>query len=239
MGGSVRRQTTPQELRVGRITSLAVKGAQSGRVSVYLDGQHAFDLDAVVAAEAGLRMDDVLTEERQAALLLADEPFRAREAGLSMLARREFSAGEIADRLRRTGFGEGAVGDTVAWLEERGYVDDRRFVAAYAADRLKAGWGRQRIVSELLRRGVDREVLAGDECGGLLERHGSADGMEQILALVKRRFAGQLSSDPAGAKRRIGGFLARRGHDWETISAVWRALREDGGYSGSDDASQG
>jgi regulatory protein len=196
-------------------------------VAVYLDGRHALDLSAMVASDARLHKDDVLTEERQRALLKEDEPYRAREAALRMLGRREMSGRELANKLSGAGFSEGAAAQTVEWTRERGYVDDRRFAAAYAADRLKAGWGRQRIMSELVRKGIDRGELSGEAWNELLRTRGAADDIEQLVGLVRRRFGGQLRADPESAGRRINGFLARRGHDWDTVAAVLKAVKED------------
>ena len=60
-------------------------------------------------------------------------------------------------------------------------------------------------------RGVDREMVAGEALDGLLEQQGVIDGIEQIVPLVRRRFAGQLLSDPEGARRRISGLLGSQG----------------------------
>jgi regulatory protein len=207
------------ELRTGVVTALTVKGAGGERVGVYLDGRHAFDLSAAIATQADLRKDELLSEERQS------EPYRAREVALDVLARRELCSGEVATRLLRAGISEGVASATIGWLEERGYVDDRRFVVAYAADRVKAGWGRRRIVGELIRKGLDRDMVAGEALNALLGQQGVVDAVEQVLPLVTRRFAGQLISEPEDARRRISGYLARRGHDWETIAAVLRALQ--------------
>jgi regulatory protein len=225
MAGTRKRDKQP-ELRTGVITGLSSKGAGGERVAVHIEGQHVFDLSAMVAVNAGLHKDEVLTEERQRELLLEDEPNRAREASFGMLARREMSARELAGKLSAQGISDSAVSDTVEWLRGNGYVDDRRFAAMFAADRLKAGWGRQRIVSELMRKGVEREVLTGDSWRELLETRGVTDGIEEVVALVRRRFSAQLESDPAAAPKRMSAFLARRGHDWDTIAAVLKAVKQ-------------
>jgi regulatory protein len=231
-----RKRYKPLELRTGVITGLSSKGAGGERVAVHIEGQHAFDLSAALAVSAGLHKDEVLTDERQRDLLQSDEPNRAREAAFGMLARREMSAHELAGKLSLQGISDDAVSDTLEWLRESGYVDDRRFAAMFAADRLKAGWGRQRIVSELMRKGVERDMLTGESWRELLETKGATDGVEEVVALVRRRFSAQLESDPVGAKNRISAFLARRGHDWETIAAVLKAVKQSAESFDEDDA---
>jgi regulatory protein len=127
-------------------------------------------------------------------------------------------------KLRRRGFEDGVAEKTVAWLEERGLVDDRRYVAAVVRERLKAGWGRRRIVSELLRKGVARDLVVGEAWDGLRDEGVDEDGFGVALALARRRFGCQLAADPVGTKRRVAAFLGRRGHDWDTIGRVTRQL---------------
>ena len=221
------RKERPPRPEGGIITALKPKGSDGSRVSVHLEGAHAFTLSAAIAARTGLQKDQFLSDEDLAALLQEDEPERAREAALEMLGHREMCAAEVAGKLGSLGISERTVAETIVWLQQRDYVDDRRFAAAYAASKLKAGWGRQRIALELVRKGVSRELVTGEAWQDLVELPGGLEGLQQTVDLVRRRFAGQLRSDPQGARRRINGFLARRGHDWETISAILRAVEEE------------
>jgi regulatory protein len=227
--GRTRGTALPIELLAGQITSLVAKGGQGDRVAVYLDGRSAFDLAAVIVGEAGLRRGDMLGPDRQAVLLQDDAPFRARHVALGMVSRREYCRGEIRVKLRQAGFGEEIVAQTISWLEERDYLNDSRFASAFAAGRLKAGWGSRQIVGELLKKGVGRDIAEGFECLGASNASGVADETEMVVALARKRFGGQLALDPAGAKRRLAGFLARRGHDWDTIQSVTRILCEETG----------
>lgn len=220
-----RKQTDPSELRTGIITALSVKGTSGERVAVYMDGARVFDVSAVVAQNAGLRKDEELTRERQVELLREDEPYRAREAALGLLGRRDLPSAELASRLRDRGISEEQAEATVAWLSELGYVDDGRYAAAYMSAKINAGWGRRRIASELYQKGIDRATV--DESWRACAEEGQdADVCQQLIDLVHKRFGRQLISDPDGARRRISGFLARRGHDWDTIAEVLSVLKQ-------------
>ncbi|MDD2421338.1 MAG: regulatory protein RecX [Heliobacteriaceae bacterium] len=94
------------------------------------------------------------------------------QKALGWLARRSFSSGEIALRLRSAGAGEATVTAVLAWLGERGYVDDGRFARSYALYRKETTLlGSLRLVLDLVRRGIAaaearevvREVLAPEE----------------------------------------------------------------------------
>jgi regulatory protein len=196
-------------------------------VAVYVDGGLAFELAEEVAARANLDRGEFLSEERQAALLAESQPLDARERAVSLLSRRELSRHDVGLRLRRAGYPDAVVDETLRWLEERGYVDDRRYAALYAGERAKAGWGRRRIVSELRKRGVSGESVADEATDDLTASGEPTDEMEAVLSLARRRFQGQIAGDVAGTERRLASFLARRGHDWDTIGRVMRRLYEE------------
>ena len=220
-------RAVPVEGRAGVVTALVPKGGQAERVAVYLDGRFALELAGVVAGEAGLSRGDVLGEERQTLLLERDAGYRAQDLALSMLARRELSRREVAAKLQQAGLGDEVVEGTLSWLEERGYVDDRRFASAYMGERLKAGWGRRRIAAELLKKGVAGEIVRGEAWDEVLQEQGLSSEGEAAVALARKRFGGLLAADPETGKRRLAGFLARRGHDWEDIAKITRLVCAD------------
>jgi regulatory protein len=78
-----------------------------------------------------------------------------------LLARRDYFAGELGERLRSKGFSDDEIDQVLAHCAERGFLDDeklaRRFAELRAPDR---GWGPRRIEAELRRRGVADGVAA-------------------------------------------------------------------------------
>ena len=89
------------------------------------------------------------------------------------------------------------------------------------------------------------------ETAAACEQQLTADGWEELsggqtteqtaatlAAEIDRRFGAQLRSDVATGRRRAGGFLARRGHDWDTINEVLRLVEVLGGESKQTDGSR-
>ena len=73
------------------------------------------------------------------------------------------------------------------------------------------------------------EALAREE----VTAYESAQGLDAVMGLVRRRFGKQFIEDPQSAERRLAGYLGRRGYDWDTIHAITRVLREEaGGHDG-------
>lgn len=208
--------------RHGLITSLEPQKRRPGRVNVYLEGVYAFSLEASLVLSAGLRCGDILDAAALSALLRQEERESARARGLRFLEARERSRFEVQSRLEKYGYEPSVVRGVVAWLVDLGYVDDERFACLYCREKAADGWGAARIVAELLRRGIPKQLTAGVmekdlEQGG---PSGCDDG--DLAALVRRRFQREWDTDPTGARRRAQSFLARRGHGWERIERVLR-----------------
>jgi regulatory protein len=214
--------------RDGVITALIPRRGQVDRVDVHLDGHFALGLSSSAADHGGLRVGDPLSSEQQSRLFEQDAPYRARERALRYLGVRDRSRREVEVRLRQVGFDPAVVADTVAWLAGLEYLNDRRFATAYAAEKRRTGWAARRIRTELTGKGVERSVI--EEVLQLQEEVGSAGAEEAEYALeltVRKRFASQFALDPETAERRLAGFLARRGYDWDTIGRMARTLRAE------------
>ncbi len=214
--------------RDGVVTALVVRRSQADRVNVHIDGRCAFGLSSVVADRAGLRVGDPLSAELQQELVEQDAPYRARERAVRFLEARDHSRREVEVRLRQKGFAPDVIGETIAWLAGLGYLDDRRFAAAYAAEKQRTGWAARRIRAELAGKGVERSVV--EDVLQLQEEvaaGGAAEAEGALERTVRRRFASQFAADPEAAERRLAGFLARRGYDWDTIGRMARALRDE------------
>jgi regulatory protein len=233
-----RRGVEPTAYRDGIVTALVPRRGSADRIGVHLDGRFVFDLSATVLDRAGLRAGDILTADRQRELHELDAPYRARERALRFLAARDRSRREVELRLRQAGFASDVVEETVVWLARLDYANDRRFAAAYAAEKNRTGWGPRRIRVELAGKGVERAVIDevleqarvlqeetsaghGDETG---DSAGAQDTLEQT---VRKRFGAQFGVDPETAERRLAGFLGRRGYDWDTIARMVRMLRAE------------
>jgi len=90
---------------------------------------------------------------------MAAESAPARDAALRALGPRDLSSAEIDRRLERSGFEEPAREQALAWLRERGYVDDERFARRRAAVLAERGLGDAGIRADLQRRGIGRTAI--------------------------------------------------------------------------------
>jgi regulatory protein len=196
---------------------------------VRLRGGSQFELASIVVERSGLRAGVFLSVEDRERLLREDEPYRARSRALRLLESRDRARREVETRLRQQGFESEVITDTSAWLEHLGYLNDERFAQHYTAEKVRAGWGPRRIEAELRQKGIDRSTIKQVLEGGEDKAQAAIEGYETLMALVRRRFGAQFASDADTAERRLTGYLARRGYDWETISRISREMRSEAG----------
>jgi regulatory protein len=144
---------------------------------------------------------------------LADDPLAL---ALRALRRRERSRAELVRWLGERGVAEPEVHETVAHLEEVGELDDARFARRYAEDKRElAGWGADRIRAALEARG-----LASAEIEAALAEEDGASEVERATALLARRTE-PLTSERSRA--RALSFLTRRGYPLEVAYDAVRA----------------
>ena len=134
-------------------------------------------------------------------------------------ARREYCVSDIRRKaLERLEFDAAAADAVVASLVADGYVDDRRYAAAFARDKSAlSGWGPVKIRSALLARGVDRAVVL--ESLEEIDPERAASRLEKVLETKWR----SLRDDPQGRLKLIR-FALSRGYDYEPIRPLVERL---------------
>ncbi len=199
------------------------------------DDAPALEIAVDLLLREGLAAGDALTTERRAALEAADEEYRAREAALSLLAHRARARAELHQRLARKEFSDAAIEEVLAWLDERGYIDDAAFAVAFVKDRLRLRpKGRIALRQELRRKGVD----AATADAAIDSAMGAADVDEKELAgqaaeawARKNRSAVRAAARDRDARlklrRRLYGHLARRGFAGDAVRIAIRAVLDD------------
>ncbi len=149
--------------------SARARAASRGRkpmaeVTLHLDGGDSREI--VVPTRVGR----LLEEDAVALPLPADEAFDAIHALegrvcfamlTEMLSRRDHSSDEIRRKLASYGFRDIEIDASLARAREHRFLDDGRFAAYFIEERLRRGWGRRKIETELRRRGVDLEAVPG------------------------------------------------------------------------------
>lgn len=128
-------------------------------------------------------------------------------AGLSHLARRARTIAQMRTFLRGKGHPDPDIDRVISRLVEMGYLNDRDFAERYIASSRSRPRGRARLASELMTKGVPREIVDST----LASCFGAAEESEALnLALAKAVPRADEGLDAAG-RRRVASRLLRKG----------------------------
>ena len=131
---------------------------KNGRVNISTDGEFRFAVSAFVYRSFPWRDGDEITEEALAELKAADDAERAHESALRMLTARAHGEQELYRKLRQK-YAADAAQSAVDRCKAAGLIDDTAFAETLAESLLsKKGWSPERVKTELLCRGVDKET---------------------------------------------------------------------------------
>lgn len=87
----------------------------------------------------------------------------SKEYAAFLLSRRDYPQGELKEKLLGKGYDPEEVESLLRDFRERGWLDDRRFGAAWIRSRIPEGKSRNALLAGLLRKGLDpglaREIL--------------------------------------------------------------------------------
>ncbi len=162
---------------------------------------------------------------------MADPLQKAKDVAYRYLSYRARSVAEVRDKLREKDFAAEVVAAVLADLQRQQLLDDSEFARRWVEARLPRACGARKLAEELRHKGVAAGVI--DEI--LAEYAPVLDSSERAVELLSKQVWRYRGLAPDKAKRRMLGFLARRGCDAETASVaveqVWQELasnRADG-----------
>ena len=148
---------------------------------------------------------------------------RAKNAAYRYLTFRPRSRAEVEAKLRDKEFAEVVIGQVLSELSRLGYVNDRQFARQWASGRVRLrGFGRRRIEQELRRKGVDQEIIRE----AFMEVFSDETEIETARKAAEKKISTMNVLDGNIRRRRLAGFLERKGFSFEIIQRVLRDTRK-------------
>jgi len=123
---------------------------------------------------------------------------------------------ELALRLRQKKFSEAVIQETIHFLKEKEFIDDRVFAQGWVASRLKKPFGLRRISLELAGKGLSKEIIE-QTLTRIKEDHSESEVVSQ---LAEKRFSRLKGIEPQKAKARVYAYLMRRGFSPDTVGEI-------------------
>ena len=132
------------------------------------------------------------------------------DAALNILTYKDRTVTELRKKLIEKGYEASEIDGVIEKLIEYHYLDDERYALCYASER-SSSRGARVIRMELKDKGVDESLiaLAMDETGD--------HELDTAVRLLSGRYRDADLNDEK-VRRRVYGFLARRGFSYDTIS---------------------
>lgn len=150
------------------------------------------------------------------------------ERALDMLEARARASAELRRLLIKKGEPQADVDAAIERLQAAGLLDDANFARQFTRSKvLGPGLSRRRLHQELTRRGLNRE-LSSDAIEAVFVEEG-VDESATIERVARKKLRTLSKLDVDTQRRRLYGFLARRGYDSDDIARTIRlVLRADG-----------
>ena len=184
------------------------------RVNIYLDGEFAFGINILTMANFGLKKGMEIDETMIQSILESDEYQKAKSKAFDYLSYRQRTTKEMESYLLRKEFNHETVSRVLQDLLDSGYLNDLDFAETFVRDRSTyKNHGPFRIKNDLLQKGISTHVA--DEA---MEEYGQ--DLERIAEEVQKKYSSIIHEKSDKRIRRVGGYLQRRGHSYDTIRKV-------------------
>jgi len=152
---------------------------------------------------------------------LANSFEKARDYAFFLLKFRLRSENEIYSRLKKKKFDDEVIAKTLSFLKEKKFIDDRLFAERWAEYRIKKPFGLRRIKEELKLKGIAKNIIE-DQLSEIKQDYSE----EEIVAkIAEEKFPKMEGLDAQKAKKRLCGYLVRRGFSPEIVWDVINNLR--------------
>ena len=187
------------------ITAINVQLKNPNRVSIFIDGHYNLSLDIVQLNDIKLKVGQEIDEAHFHELERASQFGKLYTRTLEYLLMRPHSRLEVKQYLHRKTLDrkykvrgtteykvapgiEKSIADSVLnTLVDRGYIDDRKFASYWVENRhIKKGVSHRKLVDELSRKGVDKEIIREALNGS--DRN-NQDELEKMITKKSKRYA--------------------------------------------------
>ena len=148
---------------------------------------------------------------------MSEDLKQAQALAYRYLSHRERSVRETADHLKKKGFEEAVVQETLRYFQEANYLDDRRFAEHWARTRAEnKQFGKYRLRQELIGKGISKDLI--DETLATLFE--TVKEIDLARAVVEKKLPSMQDLPADKRKNRLIGLLQRKGFSLDIIYKI-------------------
>lgn len=146
------------------------------------------------------------------------------EYALRLLTARSYTARSLHRKLTQKGFAPEASQAVMDRLESSGLIDDAKYAEQYARSKvLTSGASKRRVVQDLRRKGIAQPLA--DAALAKVFADEEVDPAKMAEKAARKKVAQMGDLEPLVLRRRLFGFLARKGYELDDIKrAVSKVL---------------
>lgn len=197
-----------------------IKPVTKQKFQIEIDGQPAFVLYKGELFRYHLEQDREIEECIYTEIVDEILTKRAKLRAMHLLQKMDRTKWELERKLQESGYPQVVVKMALEYVESFHYIDDKRYAAMYIQSQ-KTKKGKARIKMELMRKGISAELIAEV----FSETENEIDTREAIRSLIEKKCSYSEEMDEK-EKRRLYGFLLRRGFSSSDILSVFREISE-------------
>ncbi|SHK11599.1 regulatory protein [Paramaledivibacter caminithermalis DSM 15212] len=201
------------------ITKLETQKRNNNRISVYINNKYAFGVHKDIIYKLNLEKGKLVDQNFIEKIIKTEEQKKAKDYAIKILSYRPRSQKEIKDKLEQKGYENQVVNRTLAWLREYKLIDDKEFAKEYIKSKGEK-YGGSRIKIELIRKGVEEEIIDSV----LNDKLNDEKEYEIALEQAKKKMKAYKGDEREAVYRKLGYYLQRRGFSYDIISKILREL---------------
>jgi len=146
----------------------------------------------------------------------------AKDYAFKLLSYRPRSIKEIRNRLKKKDYSLKVISEVIKSLKRLKFLNDREFAKIWVENRIRTKpMGRYRLYQELIQKGIDRDLIEKT-----LNDYQEEEEIKLARELAQRKLKRSYQNlDEVTTKRRLYGFLQRRGFSYDTIQEILKEIR--------------
>ena len=211
-----------------KITKIEPQKKHKNRMSVYLDGEFAFGIDAFSLYALKLKENDEIDEEKLSSIKDTVLFESAKNYAANLVSARSYTERGIYDKLLGYTQDKTVTEKTISFLKEYKLIDDTDYAKRFFADSLNIKkYGTRKIKYKLLEKGIPKEIIEKV----INENEDHKKEKDNLYILAEKKLSGNFEFKNLMKTKR---YLASRGYSFEDIDEVITKLKNSSGLSSDE-----
>lgn len=209
------------------ITKIELQKRNKEKANIHIDGKYAFPITVNGLLECGLKEGSEISTDDIEKIRGEDEPSLATMEALNIISYSMKTERELRQKLRDKKYSDAAIEHAIQKAKKYGFIDDSSYVTSYIQSKaMPNGWGEQKIISMLLKKGVDMQLVKDK----IAECYSEEDMEDNAMNVARKYYAKLKGEDSRKNKQKLYGHLISKGFKYDIASSVCRKLFNDDDY---------